>query len=68
MEKMLALACLMPLALLASAAADQPGHPVSPLLWKIEAEHLEEPTFLFGIIHLSGGPLANPDHHRMRRF
>lgn len=39
------------------AAADEPAHPEKPLLWKIEGGGLEQPSYLFGTIHLGGGPL-----------
>ncbi|MCC5850136.1 MAG: TraB/GumN family protein [Verrucomicrobia bacterium] len=34
-----------------------PEHPVKPMLWKIEGEDLQQPSYLFGTIHLGGGPL-----------
>ncbi len=39
--------------------AEQGLHPAKPLLWKIEGRGLEKPSYLFGTIHLGGGPLAN---------
>lgn len=32
-------------------------HPVKPLLWKITGGDLKKPSYLFGTIHLGGGPL-----------
>lgn len=32
-------------------------HPVKPLLWKIEGGDVKKPSYLFGTIHLGGGPL-----------
>lgn len=43
---------------IAPAAADQPAHPLKPLLWKIEGGDLTKPSYLFGTIHLGSGPLA----------
>jgi hypothetical protein len=34
-------------------------HPVKPLLWKIEGGDLKKTSYLFGTIHLGGGPLDN---------
>lgn len=34
-------------------SAQEKGHPVKPLLWKIEGNGLEKPSYLFGTIHLS---------------
>lgn len=33
-------------------------HPEKPLLWKVEGNGLETPSYLFGTIHLGTGPLA----------
>jgi len=38
--------------------AEEPKHPAKPLLWKIEGNGLESPSYLFGTIHLGGEPLA----------
>lgn len=35
------------------ASAQEKGHPVKPLLWKIEGNGLEKPSYLFGTIHIS---------------
>lgn len=35
-----------------------PKHPVKPLLWKVEGNDLEKPSWLFGTIHLGHGPLG----------
>jgi uncharacterized protein YbaP (TraB family) len=40
-----------------SVSAQEPDHPAKPLLWKIEGKGLEEPSYLFGTIHLGSGPL-----------
>ena len=48
---------LAPFLLVPLAAAEEPAHPAKPLLWKIEGGSLEKPSYLFGTIHLSGGPL-----------
>ncbi len=34
-------------------AAEAKGHPAKPLLWKIEGNGLEKPSYLFGTIHIS---------------
>lgn len=41
----------------AQTAATEPAHPVKPLLWKIEGDDLEQPSYLFGTVHLGGGAL-----------
>jgi uncharacterized protein len=40
-----------------SFAEDEWKHPVKPLLWKVEGGDLKKPSYLFGTIHLGGGPL-----------
>jgi uncharacterized protein YbaP (TraB family) len=40
-------------------AAEEKGHPAKPLLWKIEGNGLEKPSYLFGTIHLSTPTIAN---------
>lgn len=50
---------LVALAPVLSVAAGAPEHPLKPLLWKIEGGKLTKPSYLFGTIHLSSGPLAN---------
>jgi uncharacterized protein len=39
-------------------AAEEPAHPLKPMLWKIEGKGLTKPSYLFGTIHLGSGPLA----------
>jgi uncharacterized protein len=41
------------------AAEESPAHPLKPLLWKIEGKDLAKPSYLFGTIHIGGGPLDN---------
>jgi len=41
------------------SAAQEKGHPVRPLLWKIEGNGLEKPSYLFGTIHVSTPAIAN---------
>ena len=35
------------------ASAQEKGHPAKPLLWKIEGNGIEKPSYLFGTIHIS---------------
>jgi uncharacterized protein YbaP (TraB family) len=49
-----ALACL---GLLAPAGA-APGHPVKPLLWKIEGPEIAQASYLFGTMHLGSEALV----------
>ena len=55
-RKLRLLSCLLPLACL--SAAEEPAHPLKPMLWKIEGKGLTKPSYLFGTVHLSIGPLA----------
>lgn len=48
--------CLLPLEF--ANAAEEPAHPLKPMLWKIEGKGLSKPSYLFGTIHLGSGPLA----------
>lgn len=48
--------CLLPLAF--ANAAEEPAHPLKPMLWKIEGKGLTKPCYLFGTIHLGSGPLG----------
>mgnify|MGYP006280213061 FL=1 len=41
----------------AVAQASKPNQPDTTLLWKVEGEPLEQPSYLFGTIHLGGGRL-----------
>ncbi len=41
------------------ARAEEPQHPAKPLLWKIEGKGLEEPSYLFGTVHIGSGPVSN---------
>ena len=50
------LSCLLPLGAISSA--EEPAHPLKPMLWKIEGKGLTKPSYLFGTIHLGSGPLA----------
>ncbi|BCX47322.1 transfer protein GumN [Haloferula helveola] len=55
------IACLIAPALVlipATAQEDGPKHPLRPLLWKVEGNGLEKPSWLFGTIHLGEGPLG----------
>jgi uncharacterized protein YbaP (TraB family) len=40
-------------------AAEEKGHPAKPLLWKVEGNGLEKPSYLFGTIHVSTPAIAN---------
>ncbi|WAC19830.1 TraB/GumN family protein [Luteolibacter sp. SL250] len=40
-------------------AIEEKGHPAKPLLWKIEGNGLEKPSYLFGTIHVSTPAIAN---------
>lgn len=40
-------------------AAEEKGHPAKPLLWKIEGNGLEKPSYLFGTIHISTPAMQN---------
>ncbi|MBX3740530.1 MAG: TraB/GumN family protein [Akkermansiaceae bacterium] len=40
-------------------AAEDKGHQAKPLLWKIEGNGLEKPSYLFGTIHVSTPAIAN---------
>jgi len=40
-----------------ASGAEAPAHPLKPLLWKIEGKDLTKPSYLFGTIHMGGGPL-----------
>lgn len=51
------IALLFAIAPLAVRAEEALNHPVKPLLWKIEGGDLKKPSYLFGTIHLGGGPL-----------
>lgn len=48
------------LAITAAGAVDakEKKHPDKPLLWKIEANGIAEPSWLFGTIHIGQGPIA----------
>lgn len=35
------------------------AHPAKPMLWKVEGGKLEEPSWLFGTIHIGKGAVAN---------
>ena len=39
-------------------AVEEKGHPAKPLLWKIEGNGLEKPSYLFGTIHVSTPAIA----------
>jgi len=41
------------------ASAQEKGHPAKPLLWKIEGNGLEKPSYLFGTIHISTPAMQN---------
>ena len=49
---------LLALSPLAAIGAEEKKHPDKPLLWKIEGKGLEEPSWLFGTIHIGEGPIA----------
>lgn len=50
---------LTPLGLLANEpAAEAPPHPEQPMLWKVEGDALEKPSWLFGTIHVGSGPVV----------
>ena len=51
------IALLLTIAPISVRAEEQLKHPVKPLLWKIEGGDLKKPSYLFGTIHLGGGPL-----------
>lgn len=51
------LAFLLAIAPISVHAEEALKHPVKPLLWKIEGGDLKKPSYLFGTIHLGGGPL-----------
>ncbi|MGB6223408.1 TraB/GumN family protein [Haloferula sp.] len=38
--------------------AEEKKHPDKPLLWKIEGKGIEQPSWLFGTIHIGQGPIA----------
>jgi uncharacterized protein YbaP (TraB family) len=40
-------------------AAEEKGHSAKPLLWKIEGNGLEKPSYLFGTIHVGTPAIAN---------
>lgn len=42
----------------AAALADEPAHPLKPLLWKVEGKGLAKPSWLFGTIHVGEGPVG----------
>ncbi len=44
---------------LPAATAGEKGHPDKPLLWKIEGNGLEKPSYLFGTIHVATPAIAN---------
>lgn len=53
------LTCLLSPALIStSALAEQPEHPERPLMWKVEGQGLQKPSYLFGTIHLGGGAVG----------
>ncbi len=58
-KKSMACALLAAVGFAGIAHAEEPQHPVKPLLWKIQGEGLEKPSYLFATIHLGGGPLDN---------
>lgn len=43
---------------LLGAAGAAPGHPVKPLLWKIEGPGVAKPSYLFGTMHLGSEALV----------
>ena len=43
---------------LLTAAGAAPGHPVKPLLWKIEGPGVAKPSYLFGTMHLGSEALV----------
>ena len=43
---------------LSANAAEEPAHPLKPMLWKIEGKGLTKPSYLFGTSHLGSGPLG----------
>lgn len=56
---LLLLSFLLPCLAPAQEAEEAPDHPLQPLLWKVEGGELEEPSYLFGTIHLGKGPIGN---------
>lgn len=42
-----------------AAEAETPPHPEQPMLWKVEGDALEKPSWLFGTIHVGSGPVVN---------
>ena len=40
-------------------SAQEQGHPVKPLLWKVEGNGLEKPSYLFGTIHVTTPAIRN---------
>lgn len=58
MKQFTRLLCLGLLALAQIAGAEVKKHPDKPFLWKIEGKGMEEPSWLFGTIHIGEGPIA----------
>ncbi len=56
--KHFAITLLFTTAWLSAIADEAQKHPIKPLLWKIEGGDLKKPSYLFGTIHLGGGPLS----------
>ncbi len=58
LRSLLAAALAVAAAVLPATAAEEPRHPREPMLWKVEGEGLEKPSWLFGTIHVGGGPVS----------
>lgn len=51
------IALLLAIAPISASAEEALKHPAKALLWKIEGGDLKKPSYLFGTLHLGGGPL-----------